>query len=247
MGDLCTKKLEKYGTFNTYDLFKNIAFFAMVIDHIGYYFLPYNQLLRLVGRVSMLIFAVLYGISYKSNKSPHTILFFALITAIPMTFLEDMPLPLNCLFNFYISWFLVDGFENIYKNNYVLFCIFLVLMIPAAFLSNIIIEYGVSFVALMFCGKIFAKEKKTRRDILTTMIIFVLYTVYQSLNFGFNLYYMDVLLIVNSIIYAFMLDFKIRPIKNFIGNNILSLISRTTLGLYTTHITIMIIVKKWLF
>ena len=53
-------RLNKFGELNKYDIFKNIAFITMIIDHIGYYFLPQLFFLRVIGRISAVIFAVLY-------------------------------------------------------------------------------------------------------------------------------------------------------------------------------------------
>ena len=180
-------RINKFGGLNTYDVFKNVAFFAMVIDHIGYYFLPQIFLLRVIGRISMVIFAVLYGYSF--GKRNNNILLYGIFTTVFVQFFVEYDfLPLNVLFAFYISSFFINIFEYVYNKYYSIFCLFLVMFIPAAFISNVFVEYGISMLFLLLCGKIFKKENKTRKDVITSILIFVIYTLYQTLNFGFNLF-----------------------------------------------------------
>lgn len=242
------KELQKYGEFNTYDLLKNIAFFLMVIDHIGYYIFLHNQYLRLIGRGSMLIFAVLYGISFKNGSKPHKkILIFAIITTCFQLYFINEIFPLNPLYNFYFSAFLINDFEKIYKNNVTLFIVLIILILPLSFITNFIVEYGFSFLGLMFCGKIFKKSEKNKKDIIVTIIAFLLFLYYQILNFRFNLIYSIILIISFSIIYKILFNFKLKKINNFMFKNLFLIISRRSLELYTIHLTILIILSRWLY
>ena len=72
-------KLKKYGNLKTYDIYKSLAFILMVIDHVGYYFLPSARLLRVIGRTSMIIFAVLHGFNRKKSSNNNRILIYAVL------------------------------------------------------------------------------------------------------------------------------------------------------------------------
>lgn len=236
-------RINKFGGLNTYDVFKNVAFFAMVIDHIGYYFLPQIFLLRVIGRISMVIFAVLYGYSF--SKRNNNILLYGILTAVFVQFfVEHDFLPLNVLFAFYISSFFINIFEYVYNKYYSIFCLFLVMFIPAAFISNVFVEYGISMLFLLLCGKIFKKENKTRKDVITSILIFVIYTLYQTLNFGFNLFEFLFLMLLLTIVYLYLFNLKIQKVD--FNNKIMLFVSRYSLELYFIHLLIFSIMAKCL-
>lgn len=232
----------KERAFNNYDLMKSIAFFAMVIDHIGYYFFPQVYLLRAIGRGSAIIFALLFGIT--KHKKNNKILLYAILTSLLLMFFENTIFPLNILFNFYLSYFLVDYLEDIYYNNNILFNILLILLIPMSIFLNIFLEYGIIFLFLVFCGRLFSKKEKTKKDKNTAIAIFALFFIYQVLNFGFGLINSLIVAVIFYLIFKNMYDFKIKNIKE---NKYLLFISRYSLQLYTIHLLIFNIVLRWLY
>lgn len=69
------RKLEKYGRrLNTHDLLKFVALVAMVIDHIGFFFVPKLKELRVIGRISFPLFAFLVGYSLNNRIKPDIVL-----------------------------------------------------------------------------------------------------------------------------------------------------------------------------
>jgi hypothetical protein len=244
------KKIERYGDLNSYDVYKNIAFFTMLIDHIGYFLFPRILTIRLIGRIAMIIFGILYGLSFKKEHNRSKILIFAIITFF-INMYEGSILPLNVLFNFYISGFLILELQNLYDKYYILFCVllFLFLPVPLIFMTNTFIEYGAAFIGLMMCGIIFKKDKKNIKDIISTILIFFLYLYYQRAGFRFNNWQSVVLAVFGVIIYWSLFNFRIKPIKinNKIFKNILIFISRSSLELYSLHIFILIMIKQWFF
>lgn len=227
--------------FNNYDLMKSVAFFLMVIDHIGYFFFPQCFLLRAIGRGSAIIFALLFGLT--NHKKNNRILLFAFLTSLVEYYFEGQLLPLNILFNFYLAYFLLKPVEDLYNNNNVLFNFILVLLIPLTFILNNFIEYGLFFVFLVFCGKLFAKENKTPKDKKTAIAIVTLFYLYQILNFGFSLFNSVVVAIIFIFIYKNMYNFKLIDLKE---NKLLLFISRYSLELYTAHILLFCIIFRWL-
>lgn len=227
--------------FNNYDLMKSIAFLLMVIDHIGYFFFPQNFLLRAIGRGSAIIFALLFGLT--EHKKNNKILLFAFLTLLVEYYFMGEILPLNILFNFYLTYFLLKPVENLYYNNNALFNFILILLIPLTFVLNNFIEYGLFFVFLVFCGKLFAKENKTTKDKITAAAIVILFYLYQILNFGFGLFNSILVAIIFVIIYKNVCNFKLIDLKE---NKVLLFISRHSLELYTAHILLFCIILRWL-
>ena len=237
------KNILKNKELNNYDILKNIAFFTMIIDHIGYYFFPYIPLLRAIGRISMLIFSVLHGIS--CNKQNNNILLFAIITAIMQIYLENTLLPLNILFNFYLSYYITNIIEEYYNKHNFYFYILLLLLLPITIFSGFFFEYGLILSFLMLCGKIFKKDKKTKKDIIITIIIFLLHFIYQYLCFNFNIKCTIITILLYILFYIFIYNFKIKKL-NF-DNKFLVFISKFSLQLYFIHLLIFIIIHKCLY
>lgn len=235
--------LNQYGSTNNYDLCKNIAFFTMVIDHIGYYFFTNCIYLRVIGRVSMLIFAILHGFNSNGKlKLNDKILKFALLTQfLVMILLNQILFPLNILFSFYISYYLVDYIDNVYKKNQ-LFFYFLLLLLPLTILLNYVFEYGLYFFFIVFCGKIFSKTEKDKKDKVSTIVIFLIYFIYQVQHFSFNLIYSCILFLLFALIYIIFYNFKIEKIG--INNKILLFISRFSLELYFIHLLIFSLISN---
>lgn len=227
--------------FNNYDVAKSVAFLFMVIDHIGYYFFPQCLFLRALGRASAIIFALLFGIT--KHKKNEKILYYAFATALILYYFEGNTLPLNILFNFYLSYFLLEPVEHMYDNHKYLFNFILILLIPLSFMTNIIIEYGVFFTFLVFCGKLLAKENKTKRDRNTAIALFILYFVYQIINFAFRWYNCLIVAVLFILIFKNMYNFKLKDLPE---NRLLKFISRYSLQLYTLHLLLFSIIYRCL-
>ncbi|MBR2141518.1 MAG: hypothetical protein IJ853_04130 [Rickettsiales bacterium] len=238
-------KLKKYGNLNTYDIYKSLAFILMVIDHVGYYFLPSARLLRVIGRTSMIIFAVLHGFNRKKSSNNNRILIYAVLLFIFVQLLiENDPLPLNVLFNFYISYYLLDKIEEIYKNDYVFFLLICAITLLLSGFTNIFLEYGAIFWFLILCGRIFNYKIKTPKDKVTAPLIFIMYYIYQTIHFNFNLINSIVLLILIVLTYILLYNFSFKTYNK--NNTILMILSRFSLELYFIHLLIFSIIYAYI-
>lgn len=217
--------------YNSYDLVKDIAFITMIIDHIGYYLMPELLFLRLIGRISTILYAILFGIS--KHKNMNKLFTFALITSLIQMLMLNMVFPLNILFNFFLSTFVIDYVELIYeKYPYMFFGLFLTLLLPLGIITDQVTEYGIFFTSLMFCGRIFIKDSKNKKDLATTVIIFLLYFIFSVYNFKFNIIQSIILFAFLICIYINMFDFKIKEIENVKCNIFLLIISRYSMELF---------------
>ena len=65
------KQYKKYGDIpSSYDFIKFVAVVLMVIDHIGYYFFPYDLMWRSFGRMCVPIWLFLAGYAKPSDVFP---------------------------------------------------------------------------------------------------------------------------------------------------------------------------------
>lgn len=97
--------LQKMRIFNA-NAIKIIAAIAMVIDHIGLLFFPYNLFYRAIGRISMPLFsfALAEGCRYTKNKAKHFFFLFTLATAFQIVYtIATGDFYLNILLTFSMS------------------------------------------------------------------------------------------------------------------------------------------------
>lgn len=219
--------------YNSYDLYKDIAFITMLLDHTGLYIFPKIRLFRVIGRVSALIYAVLFGMTKHSGKRRNKILIYGLITTAIQVYFLDTIFPVNTLYNFYLSSFVIDYCYEFYeKYPYVVLFIFIPMLLPLGFIVSQVVQYGTFFPSFMLCGKIFLREKKTVIDMLVTSLIFILYGCYSSYHFNFGVVYTIPLLLAIVLVYYFMFNFKFREYENVPQENFLLLMSRYSLELF---------------
>ena len=85
---------------------KFLAGFFMVIDHIGFLFFPTQELWRIIGRLSMPLFAfaLAEGCRYTRNKTKHFILLFSLaVICQTVYYIFDGSLYMNILVTFSLA------------------------------------------------------------------------------------------------------------------------------------------------
>ena len=236
-------KLKKYGEFNNYDLWKNLAFFFMVIDHLGYYFFNEIFILRIIGRVSFPIFAILHGMHYKKNNNK------ILILGVVLQFFEyclaDKTFPLNMLITFYFSGFILTFIEKEFLNSQTRSCFYLFLLFFVNLFSAEYFEYGIFLPAyFMLIGKIFSKIGKSLFEYLFTFSIFIIYFIYQNLNFNIQYNYKTLFFCELVLLYLLLHNFNIREYYNIKTKNIYLIFSRYSMEFYILHIMLFTVIKE---
>ncbi|MDR1494860.1 MAG: hypothetical protein LBI29_02385 [Rickettsiales bacterium] len=238
------KKLENGRKFNNYDLLKSLAFFTMIIDHVGLFFFNKIKFLRVIGRTSAIIYAILFGINKKKNNDK--IIIGAIAMSMAWTLLQNRIFPLNVLYNFYLSGFLVDSLNNLYSKNFLLFLLVLILLVAIGEKSDFyLLEYGTYFLMLIFCGRLFRKKEMTRRDKVLAAIIFIVFFCQQTMHMEFNVGQSLVLFAIFSAIYFTFLNFEFRELGNIPGKGLLMFVSRYSAELFVLQ-EILFIVSLWL-
>lgn len=242
------QKLHKYGEFNTYDLLKNIAFFTMVIDHIGYYLLPSLFILRFIGRASAVIFFLLHGFSYKQQNN--SILYLGIITSIIIFFLDGKEiLPLNILYGIYFSGFAINFLYDLYKTKFTTFIPLIIALAIVSIILNAVFDYAFLSTIMIFAGYLIKNEERQDNHFYTAITLIIsLFAFFTMLNFGLNIIYSIILICAMLAIVRFMLHFenKIITIKNKYLNESCLIISRYALIMYPLHLLIILLLHKCL-
>ena len=240
-------KINRYGALNGYDILKNIAFFTMVIDHMGYFLFPTVGILRIIGRMSAPIFFFLFGYSYKKNQArDRQLLLLGFITAlieIAVDINNIIPV-FNILFSLYISGKCIEicnSFEEINKKcrNFILKYVF---------------DYGIFAVLMVFVGYLFRWSSRNQNFITATVFITLSFCLNQINTFyrvvdKVNIIVSIVLYLVYMIyLYCYFHNAKTNLIKQYnikikSFEILLLFISRYSLILYPIHIILILLVK----
>ncbi|MBQ8309221.1 MAG: hypothetical protein IJX96_05240 [Clostridia bacterium] len=111
--------LRKLRVLNTNAL-KFLAAALMLVDHIGLLFFPYERIWRIIGRLSMPLFAFALseGCRYTKNKARHFSLMFALaiVCQVVYYFFDDGNLYMSILVTFSLSVLLIYAMQYMKKT-----------------------------------------------------------------------------------------------------------------------------------
>jgi uncharacterized membrane protein len=135
----------------SYDLLKSLAILLMIVDHVGFYFLPDEDWLRAIGRASMPIWCFLIG--YANSRDLSRPLWMGAALLILSSFLFGGQIfPLSMLVTIILMRLTLDRLAKFaFKNWEVLIytCFSLtVLILPTMFFF----EYGTAAFLLGLCG-----------------------------------------------------------------------------------------------
>jgi len=162
----------------------------MFIDHIGLYVMNNIQELRLLGRASFPIFAIIYGYHF-NNRLNMKLLIYGLPIFI-LNYCVYKVIFFNILYCFFFGGFLLNIYNTKIKTNFTktIFFITLFLLNPSI---SIYFDYGICIFFFMLA----ANQKDKRLKTIWFTVVFFVYYVAQCLHFSFNY--------VNSIILAIIL------------------------------------------
>jgi hypothetical protein len=243
------KKIEKYGDVNKYDLLKVVAFFIMVVDHLGLYIFTNNFTLRAIGRASMPIFVMLYGHSYK--RPNNQILICGIIMSIISAYFNYQIVPLNILYTMYFSGFLLKGMEKVYSISKPLLILIVISSRSLITPSALFIEYGLVVLYYMFVAVLIKKNPLTLSDRAMILILYVFVAIFMCDELFFRPTYcvLATLYLASLFLYLRTKQNSLRDtvnIKNKIIKNAILVCSRYSLYLYVIHITIYMLIAKCL-
>jgi hypothetical protein len=251
MIDSFLSKFSKYGDVNKYDVLKSIAFLFMIIDHIGFFLLPQYIFIRVVGRVSMPIYVILFGMSC---KKPDNLILLMSVMVIAMTkYFSNYFLPINLLLTMYLMSFLLDGAKNFYNSSKKIFIALLIILFPIVIITIYFIEYGLLILYLMLLGVFIKKDRWDVYDKITVATLyFITIVYYHYTELMQNVPYLCLFfLYFSGLVYYLIKNYKFLKntvtIKNKTLKNAILISSRYSLYLYVFHLLMFNLLRKWLF
>ena len=247
----------------SYDFLKAIAVLLMIVDHVGYYFYPDDDVLRVIGRLCVPIWFFLVGYAKSRDFGPFLwigcgILIFANY-AVGLSFF-----PLNILASIlFVRWALdpamariVPGFQRDEINQrFWAFCVFLVL---CAVPSSLVTEYGTQGLLLAMLGYLARHMKDLPEDkaknIIQVYALFVafVYIISETILFAFDREHMFALAAGVFVIVFLLPYFQPQAYPNFTKKTprvvvvTLKLLGRRTLEIYVIHLlAFKVIAANW--
>jgi hypothetical protein len=152
---LSVEKYAKYGsTPNVIDIAKFLAIIIMVIDHIGFYFFPYDLWFRSIGRIGFPVWFFFAGYS-RPGKFSYEIIILAVLLAFFKTFLLLPVFPLNALVTIILCRLYADFLRKGNKfTKWKILNIFTILIALLVWIpvTNFMFEYGTLAFVFTACG-----------------------------------------------------------------------------------------------
>ncbi|PAE18215.1 hypothetical protein CHH80_22875 [Bacillus sp. 7504-2] len=207
-------------------MIKLAAISLMVVDHIGFIFFPEYLILRIIGRLSLPLFAYSAAIGYTRTKNPKKyiirIFCLAVISQVPYVFVFN-----NGYFNvlFTISTgLIIIHIINLHYNK-IIKAIFSFVLI---FICDVLyFEYGLYCIMLMIAFYIY------REDYIKMMVAITLATILAIIIYNYQ-YYQLVAIISLILIYLLRnIDFKIPKSISY--------------TLYPAHLILFILIIRYLY
>ena len=172
---------------------KILACIFMFIDHLGYFFFPNNEILRIIGRLAMPLFAffIAEGAYYKKNKIAYlaNILLLGLIIS-SVTFAATKEINIDILVSFSLSLILIfikdEIVDSIYfknKNKTIIYSIILVIYLSSllTFMYFFYIEYQLYAILIPFALSFGNPKYKILGDKQKNLLKFVIFILIYSI------------------------------------------------------------------
>ncbi|RKZ54432.1 MAG: hypothetical protein DRR16_14605 [Candidatus Parabeggiatoa sp. nov. 3] len=222
---------------NSYDLIKFIAIIAMIIDHIGFFFIIENtDYWRAIGRLAAPLFFFIVGYVSKYHIRFNILFYGILITLVHIDL--GYPFLLNILIVIVCIKWLLDRWQPSQANTLTLVLIFISLYF-LYFWTREWIEYGLLGFAYAICGHLVATQTK---PIFTSFCIAAtLFTqFFERILFNDNLHIAFIISSVAILLYLIMALFRYQvfTVHNPIIKNTVLIFSRYSLEIYFWHLFI---------
>lgn len=176
---------------NMIDIFKSIAIFLMVIDHIGYFFIDGDGWLRAIGRASAPIWFFLLGYNH-SKKIGGDIVALAILMIVADFLSGRNILPPNILITM-IIYRLMLGILFEYKGNktahfadYAALLGWFILMFFSMDITAHSINYGMMGFFFALAGYFHAQNAKNELKTLVFTIAYIFFAILSLIMFGFD-------------------------------------------------------------
>lgn len=239
-------KTFEYGTApNAYDVLKAIALITMVIDHMGAYFFPETDALRVVGRIAFPVFLFLVG--YSGNFRWDNWLFAGAIVVCIARFGAGNPLfPLNILFSILLWRWVMSWLTGRYELEQQLPAVWfaaLVFLIPA----DLLVEYGTTGLMFALLGWFCRTGRKDAAVLAGWIVTAVLWALLQVTGFHMEGWFLATFLAEATLLLLLLYRFPFSlSLPHTWYNTFTLLIARNTLPIYIVHVVLFAITERML-
>lgn len=221
------------------DFLKMLAILIMFTDHIGLYFFPEYELMRVIGRIAMPLFCFFAG--YNFHKKPQTkilvtgVIFYVFTTII----LRHYTTP-NILISIYLGqWYIYIYHKHLKHFFYKGYCHVVFLGIISS-ITLYLFEYGTLSIAIMLLGYIANQDTANSRLAVLVSIIFSF--IHTLVIFDFSPLNICILIAFSALVYLIIIA------KNFEEKITIKLriVTRYSLYIYVVHLSIILIYRAFL-
>ena len=241
----------------SYDILKTIALMLMLIDHIGYYFLPDNETLRAIGRLCVPVWAFLIGYSLSDKKDPRLVAG-TLILAINAYICGDLIVPLTILFTFFLCRVCMPLIQRVATTDYEKCIGIVILLALLALPTQFAFQYGTQIFLFALAGRFLKLRQQNKADvsryypIILLTVANIVYGLLQLIIFNFSYMSIAILVIGQFVVSVFLMKFMLKhynlskTLEFFKLDKALMFCGRWTLELYVLNIVSFSVISNML-
>lgn len=228
----------------SYDVLKTLGVFLMIVDHVGLYLYPDNEMLRVIGRLAAPIFLFLIGFA-RNRDVPFSWVFWVALDMMVSYAVGMAPKP-NILLTLMLVRLSLDYIEPLVYPRSRFTIAFLVFAFVAGVLIDPFIEYGAVAWPLAALG-LWARKDGVAGMSWMAAVLFA-YFAYEGFKFGFSdaglLIFAGGVMCLCPLLACFDPDGRIR-LKTSALAGVYRLCGRYSLIIYAIHLIALKIL--WLF
>lgn len=231
-------RIDKYNNeLNSYDVIKFLAIITMIIDHIGYYWLPDNDYLRAIGRLSAPLFFFITGYVSNYQIKPAMLVYGVIIAAIFFYSHDDFYI--NILLIFAIIKWILARWRPEKAKIVTLISIFSVIYVTSS-ISRYFFDYGLLGFAYALIGRLKATGFKSWLAAIMMLNTFLV----QMLNILIshdNIYVVAIVYVVAILLgfTALLFRYQVIKVNSIVLKNSVLVFSRYSLEIYFWHILLL--------
>jgi peptidoglycan/LPS O-acetylase OafA/YrhL len=233
------------------DMMKAVAVVLMVIDHVGWLLFPDIEWFRVLGRLCVPLWFFLIGFA-RTRDIPTRWMVGGIILLISSLLVGLPPLPLSVLFTMALTRLCIDWFWRVVKDNPIYFWWFVLLLVFAGYVTNMVVEYGSMGFLLACCG--YAVRNRVEVDDalgqtmhrtvpeVLMMAVLLAYGFLETLSFGFSI--VAVMVLAAGLLGEYLVLQNFMP-KTFAGTAgkghtaLFQFLGRYSLEIYVIHVLIL--------
>lgn len=238
----------------SYDLLKTLAIVLMLVDHMGYYFFPDENVWRVIGRMCVPLWFFLIGYARTRDLDPRFVIGGGILIVADFVVGHNV-LPLNILFTMFLMRLVLDRVTGaIVRGGTVVLWPLGVLLTVATVPSMFLFEYGTQGLVLVLCGWMLRQRQEAGQagapgaEFLRGPEFFgflgfayITFCIMQGVFFGFSGMEFYALATVLGISFGLIALFRPRTYPELTrvlgpGAGLLRLTGRRTLEIYVLHL-----------